>query len=90
MRRPRHESRVEAAEVVHTSQRIADLEDEVTFWQGETSDHDHDHEREAMFNKQQAVIGALRAELATEHGHHNDLKAAHRGALKVIKRLENG
>ena len=67
-------------------QRVADLEDEVKFWQGETSDHDH--ERQAVFNRQQAVIGALRAELATERGHHNDLKAAHRGAIKRIRELE--
>ena len=65
MRRPRHESRTEAAEVVHTSQRIADLEDEVTFWQGETSDHDH--EREAMFNRQQAVMGAATTMISKRH-----------------------
>ena len=76
------------AQLGDVQQRVADLEDEVKFWQGETSDHDH--ERQAVFNRQQAVIGALRAELATEHGHHNDLKAAHRGAIKRLREVERG
>ena len=52
-----------AMEVQAKAQRIAELEDEVRFLRGESSDLDHD--REATFTRQQAEISALRASWST-------------------------
>ena len=48
---------------------------------------EYPHEREQVANEREAVISALRAELATERNYHNDLKHAHRGALAQLRRL---
>ena len=76
-----------AMESEERARRIDELEAEVRFLRGEGSDFDH--EREATFNRQQAEISALRAELATERQTHNELKQAHRGAIRRIRQLED-
>ena len=73
-------------EVDEKAARIEELEEQVRFLKGELSEYPH--EREATFNRQQAVINAQRAELATERSLHNELKRSHRGALRRIKELE--
>ena len=52
--------------------RNTELEDRAVFLEGEASPHDH--EREATFNKQTAVIRALKSELDTEKTQHEDTK----------------
>ena len=73
-------------EVQEKASRIEELEEQVRFLRGEMSEYPH--EREATFNRQQAIITSLRAELVTEQGHHNDLKQAHRGAVRRLRQLE--
>ena len=73
-------------ELAAAEQRVSDLEDEVRFWQGERSKHDH--EREALFNRQQAVIASLRSSVAEWQTKYADLQRSHRGAIKRIKELE--
>ena len=73
-------------EVDEKAARIEELEEQVRFLKGELSEYPH--EREAMFNRQQAIINAQRAELATERSLHNELKRTHQGALRRIKKLE--
>ena len=73
-------------EVQEKASRIEELEEQVRFLRGEMSEYPH--EREAVFNRQQAIITSLRAELVTEQGHHNDLKRAHRGAVRRLRQLE--
>ena len=73
-------------EVQEKASRNEELEEQVRFLRGEMSEYPH--EREATFNRQQAIITSLRAELVTEQGHHNDLKQAHRGAVRRLRQLE--
>ena len=73
-------------EVQEKASRIEELEEQVRFLRGEMSEYPH--EREAVFNRQQAIITSIRAELVTEQGHHNDLKRAHRGAVRRLRQLE--
>ena len=73
-------------EVQDKSLRIEELEERVRFLEGELSEFPH--EREATFNRQQSIISAQRAELATERSNHNDLKRAHQGALRRIRQIE--
>ena len=51
---------------------------------------EHEHERNQPFKQQQAVNGALRSSVHEWQTKYADLQRSHRGALKVIKRLENG
>ena len=88
MRRPRHESRIEAAELTSAKQRIADLDDEIAMLTADRSEHEHD--RHKSFKQQQAVNGALRSSVHEWQTKYADLQRSHRGALKVIKGVENG
>ncbi len=73
-------------EVQEKSLRIEELEERVRFLEGELSEYPH--EREATFNRQEAIISAQRAELATERSDHNELKRAHRGAIRIIRQFQ--
>ena len=75
-----------AMEVEGKGRRIEELEETVRFLRGETSAHDH--EREAVFNRQQVVISALRASVATCAQQYTELKRTHASALRRIRALE--
>ena len=57
-------------EVQEKAFRIQDLEEQLEFFQGEGSSRTN--EREVMFNRQQAVISALRSQLGESQAKHND------------------
>ena len=46
------------------------------------------HEKAAVSNRQEAIISALRSELHQERVQHNELKDAHRGAVRKLRQLE--
>ena len=46
------------------------------------------HEKAAVSNQQEAIISALRSELHQERVQHNELKDAHRGAVRRLRQLE--
>ena len=46
------------------------------------------HEKAAVSNQQEAIISALRSELHQERVQHNELKDAHRGAVRKLRQLE--
>ena len=46
------------------------------------------HEKAAVSNQQEAIISALRSELHQERVQHNELKDAHRGAIRRLRQLE--
>ena len=72
----------------YAQQRIDDLEDENTMLLAQGSEQEH--ERHQTFKQLQAVNGALRSSVHEWQTKYADLQRSHRGALKVIKRLENG
>ena len=73
-------------EIERLAQERDQLQERVRFLEGERSEWPH--EREAYFNRALAIETALRSELATERGSHNELKRAHQGALRRIRELE--
>ena len=74
------------AEVEEKAQQIDDLQAEIRFLRGESSDFDH--KREETFNGQRAQITALRSQVAEWQMKYNDLQVRHKGALRRLKKLE--